>query len=174
MPASLKVSLDFLRDLRSHNNREWFQANRDRYEQARAAFESLAAELIAHFGEVDDLGSLSPADAIFRIHRDVRFSADKSPYKTNMGALLGKQGRKSTGRAYYFQIEPDGGSLAAGGLFMVSPQGLETVRQAIARDDRPLRDLIAAESFQRYFGTLGGEQVKTAPAATARTTRRLT
>ncbi len=152
MPAYLQDTMDFLSDLRSHNNRDWFQANRARYDQARGDFESLTAELISRFGEVDDLGSLAPEQAIFRIHRDVRFSADKSPYKTNMGALLGKQGRKTTGRAYYFQIEPDDGSLAAGGLFMVSPQGLETVRQAIARDDQPLRSLIAADSLSSISG----------------------
>lgn len=163
MPASLKVTLDFLHDLRNHNNREWFQANRARYEQARGVFETLTAGLIDRFAVVDDLGRLTPAEAMFRIHRDVRFSADKSPYKINMGALLGRQGRKTTGRAYYFQIEPDGGSLAAGGLFSVSPRGLEIVRQAIARDDRPLRELVAAESFQRYFEKMSGEQVKTAP-----------
>ena len=163
MPAYLQETLDFLRDLRGHNNRDWFHANRASYDRARGDFESLTVELISRFGEVDDLGSLAPEQAMFRIHRDVRFSADKSPYKTNMGALLGKQGRKTTGRANYFQIEPDGGSLAAGGLFMVSPQGLETVRQAIARDDQPLRSLIAADSFKQYFGQISGEQVKTAP-----------
>jgi uncharacterized protein (TIGR02453 family) len=163
MPAALKHTLDFLRDLRDNNSRTWFQANRTRYEAARAAFEDVVAELIQRFDVVDDIAGVTPEQTMYRINRDVRFSPDKSPYKIAMGALLAKEGRKSTGRSYYFQVMPDDQSLAAGGMYMISAGDLEKMRQAIADDDRPLRKVLEAKSFKRYFGTLHGEQLKTAP-----------
>lgn len=163
MPAALKHTLDFLRDLRANNSRTWFQANRARYDAARAAFEDVVAALISRFDVVDDIGGVTPEETMYRINRDVRFSPDKSPYKIAMGALLGKGGRKSTGRSYYFQVMPDGGSMAAGGMYMIAAGDLEKLRQAIADDDRPLRQVLNAESFKRYFGKLEGEQLKTAP-----------
>jgi uncharacterized protein (TIGR02453 family) len=168
MPAALKHTLDFLRDLRANNDRAWFQANRPRYEAARAAFEDVVAELISRFDAVDDIAGVTPEQTMYRINRDVRFSPDKSPYKTAMGALLGKEGRKTSGRGYYFQVMPDGGSLAAGGMYMLSAGDLDRMRQAIADDDRPLRKVLESEAFRRFFGTMQGEQLKTAPKGYAK------
>jgi uncharacterized protein (TIGR02453 family) len=112
---------------------------------------------------VDNLGSVTPAQCIYRIHRDVRFSPDKTPYKDWLGALLGKEGRKSTGRSYYIQVHPLGESIVAGGLYMTSPADLEKVRRAIAEDSRPLRAILDSASFKRYFGKMTGTQLKTAP-----------
>lgn len=168
MPASLQHTLDFLRDLDANNNREWFNQNRARYDKAYAAFEDLVVELIQRFDVVDDLGSVTPSQCIYRIHRDVRFSPDKTPYKTWFGALLGKEGRKSTGRSYYIQVNPFGESIVAGGLFMTPREDLEKVRRAIAKDSRPLRNILDAASFKRYFGTVTGAQLKTAPKGYAK------
>src|SRR5690606_6771689 len=96
------------------------------------------------------------------------FSPDKTPYKTWFGALLGKEGRKSTGRSYYFQVNPFGESIVAGGLFMTPREDLEKVRRAIAKDSRPLRNILDAASFKRYFGTVTGVQLKTAPKVYAK------
>src|SRR5690606_9462911 len=120
------------------------------------------------FDVVDDLGGVTPSQCIYRIHRDVRFSPDKTPYKTWFGALLGKEGRKSTGRSYYFQVNPFGESIVAGGLFMTPREDLEKVRRAIAKDSRPLRNILDAASFKRYFGTVTGVQLKTAPKGYAK------
>jgi uncharacterized protein (TIGR02453 family) len=163
MAGNLHHTLDFLRDLRNNNERTWFNANKKRYEQARAAFESIVSEVIGRFDGIDDLGGITAGDAMFRINRDVRFSPDKSPYKTAMGALLGTEGRKSTGRSYYLQIQPDGGSLLAGGLYAAMPDQLAAMRQAIAADARPLQEILAAPDFVKYFKTMDGEQVKTTP-----------
>lgn len=163
MPASLQHTLDFLADLRENNNREWFNANRDRYERARAAYVDVLSELIARFDAVDDLGGISPDACMYRINRDVRFSADKSPYKTHMGAVLGKQGRKTEGLAYYFQVALDGESCIASGAWMVLPSQLAYIRDTIADDAGPLRKLIEAPKFKKYFGAMEGEQLKTAP-----------
>ena len=135
----IEGALAFLRDLKAHNDRGWFESNRPRYEAARAAFEGLVGDLISRFGAVDDLCGASPRDCVFRINRDIRFSADKSPYKTSMGALLGPSGRKSGVRSYYLHLEPDGNSMLAGGLHSPEPGELAKIRRAIEEDAHPHR-----------------------------------
>ena len=88
------ILFEFLKDLQTNNNREWFQANKDRYNQAKFAFESFINELIPKIREIDPLVDMITAkDCVFRIYRDVRFSGDKSPYKTNMGAYIARGGK---------------------------------------------------------------------------------
>ena len=159
----LATTLDFLRKLREHNDRGWFLANRARYEEARAAYETVVAELVSRFDAVDGIRCAAPKDCMFRINRDVRFSADKSPYKTGMGALLGPAGRKSSVRAYYFHVEPDGESMLAGGLYAPSASELAKVRAAIGEDAGPLEKIIGAAGFKRLFGGISGDSLKTAP-----------
>ena len=163
MANNLAPTLDFLRDLRVNNNKPWFDANKARYIEASAAFEQLVSDLLVQFGAVDDLGGVSAKDCIFRIYRDTRFAADKSPYKTGMGALLGRGGRKHDGRSYYLHIEPDGQSMLAGGFFAPTPAELDRVREAIARDASELKAIIGSADFVRYFGSMQGETLKTAP-----------
>jgi uncharacterized protein (TIGR02453 family) len=160
---SLQHTLDFLRDLRFNNNRLWFNENRARYEAARSAHEQFISDVIARFSVVDDIGDLSPADTTYRINRDTRFSPDKTPYKTAIGAVIGKVGRKTTGRSYYIHIEPDGNSFVGGGLYMILPEQLALIRRMLAEDARPFRAILDSEHFKRYFGKMVGEQVKTAP-----------
>lgn len=155
--------LHFLRELRDNNSREWFEANRPRYEAARADFLSIVGGLLGRFDSVDDLGGIALKDCVFRINRDLRFSRDKTPYKTAMSALLGSGGRKSGARSYYFHLEPDGRSMLAGGLYDPSSAQLYKIRSAIALDAKPLKRIIARPEFVRYFGTLSGESLKTAP-----------
>ena len=163
MPENLRFTLEFLRDLRAHNDRAWFDQNRQRYDTARANFESLVSELIVLTGGFEDLGSVTPTDCMYRIYRDVRFSPDKTPYKTNMGAVIGKSGRKTIGRSYYIQIGPQGESFIAAGLYMPSKEQLELMRRAIADDASKLRKILNKRDFKRYFSGLEGEQLKTAP-----------
>jgi uncharacterized protein (TIGR02453 family) len=158
-----RVILDFLRALRDNNSREWFEANRPLYEDARATFNALVGDLIARFDPVDDLGGVTVKECVFRINRDLRFSNDKSPYKTVMSALLGRGGRKTTGRSYYFHIEPDGQSILAGGLYDPSPMELGKMRQALAEDAGRFKKILRGPEFVRHFGALGGESLKTAP-----------
>src|SRR4051812_46266391 len=113
MPQNLQFTLDFLEELRFNNNKTWFDENRKRYDQARAYVEELVTDVIAHFAPVEDLGKTTTKECIFRINRDVRFSKDKTPYKLNMGALIGKGGRKTEERSYYINTEP-GNSFIAG------------------------------------------------------------
>jgi uncharacterized protein (TIGR02453 family) len=163
-----RLILDFLLELREHNDRTWFEANRGRYEQARGAFEALVGELIANFEGVDDLGGVTVKECVFRINRDVRFSGDKSPYKTAMGAVIGRGGRKSGVRSYYLHIEPEGRSMLAGGFHSPTPAELGKVRRALAENPRHFRKILEAPDFARYFGELAGETLKTAPQGYAK------
>lgn len=160
--------LDFLRDLRDHNDRDWFESRRPRYESARAAFLELVGELISGFDAVDDIGNADVRDCVFRINRDVRFGADKRPYKSTMSALLGPRGRKSGVRSYYFHLEPDGRSMLAGGLHSPTSAQLRAFRDAIARDAGPFRRVIEAPGFRECFGDVSGERLKTAPQGYAK------
>ncbi len=162
MPSNLQTTLSFLEDLRFNNNRDWFNANRKQYDAARAAFESLVGEILTRFSPIENIGETTVKQCIFRINRDIRFSKYKSPYKVNMGALIGNGGRKSAGRTYYLNIEP-GESFIAGGVYDPSPDQLKRIRQAIADNADELRSIINHPDFVRYFGGLRGDALKTAP-----------
>lgn len=162
MPQSLQATLDFLRDLRTHNERPWFEQNRPRYDVARASFEAFVTDVISGFDDIEELGSVSAKDCIYRLNRDIRFSPDKTPYKTHMAAVIGRGGRKSVERSYYVQIAP-GDSWVGGGLYAPSSEQLAAVRRSIAYDWRELDEIIHEPEFVRHFGGLEGESLKTAP-----------
>jgi len=82
----LRPVLDFLSDLKGHNNKAWFEEHRAAYEAARTHFENFVDQLISEYGRIENLGGITAKDCIMRIYRDTRFSKDKSPYKTNMSA----------------------------------------------------------------------------------------
>lgn len=163
MPESLRATLTFLQDLGANNNKQWFDRNRTRYDTARRAFEEFITDLILNFGAIEDLSGVTAKDCMFRINRDIRFSPDKTPYKTSMSAVVGRGGRKFSGRSYYVHIEPGGKSIVAGGLYSPSSAELEKVRRTIAEDSRPFKKIIQAKPFVSHFGTVSGETLKTAP-----------
>jgi uncharacterized protein (TIGR02453 family) len=134
MSKAMQDALDFLVNLKFNNSREWFQENREGYEAATAAVEDLVRDIIRQFALVEDLGDLKPKDCLFRMNRDVRFSKDKSPYKTNFGIVIGKGGRKGTGRSYYLNVQPEGQTFVAAGECDPSPEQLKAIRAAIAKD----------------------------------------
>ncbi len=163
MPETLRDTLDFLRDLGANNTKQWFDQHRARYEKARGYFEDFITDLIYNFGDVEDLSGVTAKECMFRINRDIRFSPDKTPYKTSMSAVLARGGRKPQGRAYYVHIEPDGKSLLGGGLHSPDSSQLEKVRRAIAQNSKPLKTVIQRKDFVKYFGAMSGERLKTAP-----------
>lgn len=168
MKANLRAAIDFLGKLQLHNNREWFEKNRGEYDQARAAFEIFIDTLIHDLGRHENLKGATAKDSIFRIYRDVRFAKDKSPYKTNMGAEIVAGGRKSGRVGYYVHLAPRDESMIAGGLYMPSSEQIAKFRKAIARDAKPFKRILAAKDFQKFFGTLEPEKLKTAPLGYAR------
>jgi uncharacterized protein (TIGR02453 family) len=158
----LHLVLDFLRQLKVHNDKTWFEAHRADYELARTHFEAFVEDVIMNFSPIEDVRGLSPKDCTFRIYRDVRFSNDKSPYKTNMAAVVGRGGRKSTRLPYYIHIDPEG-SFLGGGVYMPTPEQLKRIRHQIDDDARELKKITGNKDFVKQFGGLTGERVKTAP-----------
>jgi uncharacterized protein (TIGR02453 family) len=152
-----------LNALSKHNNKPWFDQNRAAYEQAREMFEQFINLLIDEFRASDDLQDLSAKDCISRIYRDIRFSKDKSPYKTNMWATIAPGGKKATKMGYHIALEPQGRSLIAGGMWEPSPEQLIKFRQAIEHDASGFKKIIRDRTFIDNFGKVEGEKLKTAP-----------
>ena len=158
IPSSLQ---QFLQALRKNNNRDWFQTNKTHYEEAHAAMVEFAEGLLAELRKHDHIETVSGKKSLFRIYRDVRFSKDKEPYKTNFGGGF-KRATKQLRGGYYFQIEP-GHSFVAGGFWGPDPGDLKLIRDDLSYDDKPLRKIIASKEFTTHFGELRGVGVKTAP-----------
>ncbi len=176
MPAKTRIepftgfrpgALTFLRSLARNNKREWFEANRGRYEsEVKHPLQVLVEEIDARLGEIAPEMIGNPKRSIFRIYRDVRFSKDKSPYKTNAAAwfyhrdaghAVGTQAVHG-GAGFYFQIAPKE-CIVAGGIWMPPGAALKTLREAIAEDPDTLRSILKQSAFRRAFGTLSDEAV---------------
>jgi uncharacterized protein (TIGR02453 family) len=146
--------LDFLSQLTLNNNREWFQQNKSWYEKSRKEVEGFVSEIIATLSAIDpSLQTPAMKDCIFRIFRDVRFGADKSPYKTNFGAFIARGGRKSSNPGYYFHFEP-GKSMLAGGVYMPQPDTLKLLRNEVYYHSSELKSIVEKPSFVKYFDKL--------------------
>ena len=123
MAADLKTILDYLRRLAKNNNKPWFEKHREEYEEAKAGVEFFVTGLIHGIDLFDNVAGLSAKDCVMRIYRDVRFSKDKSPYKTAFGAHITPGGKKSGRLGYYFHLSPDE-TFFGGGLYMPGPRQL--------------------------------------------------
>ena len=155
--------LDFLTDLSVNNNREWYNANKKRYEESREKVLFLTEVLINEIRKFDpEIPVLDPKDCVFRIFRDVRFSNDKRPYKTNFGAFIAKGGRKSINAGYYFHIDP-AGSFAGGGVYMPANEPLKAIREYIAENGEEFLDIIQDKNFKKIYPELMDDKLKTAP-----------
>ena len=156
-------TLDFLKKLDKNNNREWFQANKKAFDAAQDNLTAFTDYLIGEAGKFDDaVAALDPKSCVFRIYRDVRFSKDKSPYKTNLGAYISPGGRKSMQPGYYFHLQP-GKSFVAGGKHI--PDGPETlkIRNAIANNTDEFLKIVSKKSFRDIFGEMRGDKLKSTP-----------
>src|SRR5258706_10396648 len=151
---NFRSTLNFLSELSEHNNKAWFDKNRAAYEDARDTFEHFIDYLIDEFRTTDHLQGLSAKQCVSRINRDIRFSKDKSPYKTNLGATIAPGGRKSMQLGYHVSIGPRNHSLIAGGLYMPTPDQLGRFRKAIGHDAAGLRKIARAKAFVGQFGKI--------------------
>ena len=165
----LSPVLDFLDDLGKHNNKTWFDKQRAAYEEARDIFGHFVDGLIEELRTSDHLQGLAAKDCVARINRDIRFSKDKSPYKTSMGAAIAPGGRKSSQLGYHIYIAPHGRSVVAGGLYMPDAQQLTKFRHAIDRDAGEFKRITTAKIFVEQLGQIGGEKLATAPQGYNRT-----
>jgi len=154
----------FLKSLKKNNNRDWFNDHKSEYENAKDNVLGFIQELVVAFSTFDSsLRGLEAKDCLFRIYRDTRFSKDKTPYKTNLGASINAGGKKSMGPGYYVHLEP-GGSFIAGGIWMPPADEVKKIRQEIDYNGKDLKKVLTKPSFKKAFGGLSREHaLKTAP-----------
>ena len=147
-------TLKFLKDLKKNNNKPWFDAHRKEYDAAKNDFTIFIQSVIDKHAKSDPtIKSIAAKDCMFRINRDIRFSKDKSPYKTNMGAYISKGGKKSIYAGYYFHCEP-GQAFVGGGLWMPMPPELNKVRQEIDYNLAAFKKIINAKKFKAVYKDL--------------------
>lgn len=153
----------FLSELSENNNKEWFDEHRYEYEAIKKDINLLVSQLIQSIGSFDkDILELEPKNCVFRINRDVRFSKDKSPYKTNLGAYLSKGGKKSIFGGYYLHLEPNGCFLASG-IWMPMPPQLNAIRQEIDYRFSDFDKIISKGDLKKYFSNDMSAKTATMP-----------
>ncbi len=155
----METSLDYLHKLKKNNNREWFNENRDSYEDAKQEFQELVDHVVHLMGEFDEL-DISKVK-VFRIFRDVRFSKDKTPFNPTWRASFGRAGSNRRG-GYYLKLEP-GNSCIIGGFFGPEPGDMLHIRKQLQIQHERLNTILQEERFKEFFGSLQGDKVKTSP-----------
>jgi len=158
-------TLSFLKDLSKQNNRDWFNKNKPRFEEANTEFKNFVGALIREVVRFDKgVANLEPKDCVFRIYRDVRFSKDKSPYKNHFGAHIIAGGKKSEGMraGYYMHLSP-GECFLAGGAHMPPSEWINAIRKEIHFNAKELKKIINEKDFKKYFGKITGEKLSSVP-----------
>ncbi len=161
-----KTTLDFLTAIKCNNNRDWFMANRQLYLEAKDNFDSFVQEIINEIIRFDPiLKGLEAKSCVYRFNRDIRFSNDKSPYKSHLGAFIVKGGKKNGDKfaGYYFHVEPGDKSILAGGAYMPPSPWLSAIREKISESPDEFVKIINSKNFKKYFGKIEGEKLKSMP-----------
>lgn len=162
--------LKFLKAVGKNNNRDWFEKNKPTYLKAKDGFDDFLEALHKELVKFDEsLAGMNPRKAAFRIYRDVRFSKDKRPYKTNMGAGFSEHGKMEQEPGYYIHVEP-GKSFVAGGLYMPSPENLAKIRQEIDYNADRLLKILNEKKFKSWYpkGLDDWDKLKTMPKGYAK------
>ena len=165
METIKKTTLSFLSSLKKNNDREWFRKNQALYADAKNNFETLVQEIINKIIDFEPIiKGLEVKNCVYRINRDIRFSNDKSPYKSHFGAFIVRGGKKNGDKfaGYYIHIEP-GSSILAGGAYMPPSPWLAAIREKIDQESVLFNKIINQKDFIKYFGHLDGEKLKTPP-----------
>ena len=151
-------TLSFLATLKKNNNKEWFDKNRPVYETAKADVLVFVDQLIKELVKFDKpLTGLEAKKCMFRINRDVRFSKDKSPYKSNFGASINPGGKKSQIPGYYLHIDPNAAFLA-GGVWMPEPDKLNAIRQEVDYNFKEFLKIVNDKNFKKQFSSLSQDE----------------
>lgn len=149
-------TLQFLKKLSKNNNKEWFNDNKNLYQNAQAEIIDFSAAWIQQLSKKDkSIANIDPKKCVFRIHRDVRFSANKAPYKTNLGAYITK-GKHTNLAGYYLHLEP-GKCFFGAGNYMPMPEQLAKIRQEIDYNFSDFSKIISAKKFKDNFVELNQE-----------------
>ncbi len=158
-----KETLDFLSKLEKNNSRDWFLKNKSAFGSASDNIVAFTGSLITQIGKFDpDVSGIDPKTCVFRIYRDIRFSKDKSPYKTNLGAYIAPGGRKSMQPGYYFHIQP-GRCFFAGGKHMPDGPELQKIRTSINSELAAFKKIVEKKGYRKLFGELRGDRLKSPP-----------
>ena len=160
----MKALFEFLRELRENNDRGWFKANKSRYDALNKAHVLIVQELINRISAFDpEIAGIEAKSCIYRIYRDIRFSNDKTPYKTHFGAYMtGFGGRTSPYGGYYLHIEPDN-SFLSGGVWCPDPKMLKKLRQDIFDNVEEFVEILEDKKFKKLFSGLEGEMLQRIP-----------
>ncbi len=154
---------EFLLALKANNHKTWFDENKPTYQQLRTAFTATVKDFHAQLVGIDAaLATVEPAKCLFRINRDIRFSKDKSPYKTNFSSYMAAGGSQSELAGYYLHIEPNN-CFMGGGLYMPANPELKKVRQEIDYNAQDFLAIVQNPDFVRCFGKVQGEKLKNTP-----------
>lgn len=157
------VTLAFLKAVKANNNLEWMNQNRDLYHMQRDNFFDFVEKLIDATKTIDkNLGDISVKDCTFRFNKDIRFTKDKSPYKTNFWAIIREEGKHGSGAGYYVHIEP-GECFIGWGMYLPPSTTLQRVRTHIAKNYKQLQHIITDPQFQKTFGKLQWESLQNIP-----------
>ena len=150
--------LKFLKDIAKNNNREWFEKNKTKYLDAKDHFDQFVAKLVTELTEFDQsLAGLNPKKITFRIYRDVRFSKNKLPYKSNMSAGISPRGKMVAEPGVYLHIQPNNKSFVAAGLWMPEPEPLAKIRQEIDYNGDILLKIMSNKKFKKMYGVFEAE-----------------
>lgn len=161
MTTISKKNFDFLNRLKKNNDRDWFNKHKEEYLLQHENIIAFADAVLVEMQKHDNIETESGKKSLFRIYRDVRFSKDKSPYKTHWAGGF-KRATKELRGGYYFHIE-QGNSMVGGGFWAPNKDDLQRIREDIATDDTELRKIMSSKSFKDNFGTIEGDQLKTCP-----------
>ena len=153
----MKKAFEFLNQLKENNNREWFSKHKSEYDSVVKENKTLFNLIYNELQEYDQLKGIH----IFRIYRDVRFSKDQTPYKTNFGVGYSRSKPMLRG-GYYIQLEP-GNSFVGGGFWGPEAKDLLRIRKEFEISTTEIEKIISDKTFVKYFGELQGDSVKTAP-----------
>ena len=160
-PIIPEATIEFLKNLKENNNKDWFDTNKSEYQKQLESMVSFADGLLEKLSTHDVIETASGKKSLHRIYRDTRFSKEKIPYKNNWSGGFSRATKERRG-GYYFHIEP-GNTFVAGGFFGPNAEDLKRVRDEISRDSSELRAILKSKEFKNTFGSLQGEQLKTTP-----------
>jgi uncharacterized protein (TIGR02453 family) len=147
-------TIQFLKSLKKNNNKDWFEKNRKQYELAKTDYLDFVTKVLQELQNFDKtLLELQPKQCIFRLNRDVRFSKNKDPYKTNFGASFSKGAKKIQSAGYYFHLEP-GENFVGGGLWMPMAPDLNKVRQEIDYCFKEFSSILKKPNFKTTYGDM--------------------
>lgn len=161
MTSIQNSTYQFLTQLKTNNNRDWFTENKSSYQKAHSNFAEFMDELIIEMKKIDIIENESGKKSLFRIYNDVRFSKGKPPYKTHIGGSLSRATRWHRG-GYYIHFEP-GNTFIGCGFWQPNSDDLRLIRNEFAHDSKPMRAILNDLEFKKVFGELKGDAVKTAP-----------